>query len=103
LILAGKTMSKSIAILGSHTSGHNGYPSTVVVEGTTKLTINGKPAALVGSHCKSHSKPKGGTHTPVIVSGASRVKVNGIEVAIVGSKTDCGDTIVDGDDLVQIS
>jgi len=39
-------MSKSIAVLGSHTSGHNGYPSTVVVEGTTKLTINGKPAAL---------------------------------------------------------
>ena len=100
MILAGEVMSKSIAVLGSHTSGHNGYPSTVVVEGTTKLTINGK---LVGSHCKSHSKPKGGTHTPVIVSGASRVKVNGIEVAIVSSKTDCGDTIVDGDNLVQIA
>lgn len=96
-------MSVSIAVIGSRTSGHDGYPPTVVTEGTTKLMINGKPAALVGSHCKPHSKPKGGTHTPVIVSGHSRVKVNGIEVAVVGSKTDCGDTIVDGDNLIQIS
>ena len=96
-------MSVSIAVIGSHTSGHDGYHPTVVIEGSTNLTINGIPAALVGSHCEEHSKPKGGTHTPVIVEGHSRLKVNGIEVAVVGSHTDCGDVIIDGDDLVQIS
>lgn len=96
-------MSKSIAVIGSVTTGHDGYPPVKVISGNSRLTINGIPAAVVGSICEDHDKPKHDKHTPVITDGSSRVKVDGIPVATVGSSCSCGDTIATGASLIQIS
>ena len=100
-------MGRSIAVVGSMTSGHDGFPPVPVVEGSDFVTCNGIPVAVVGSKCAPHSKPKHGTHTPIVTGGSSFIKINGIPVAMVGSEVsgNCGTSshvIVTGCDTCQI-
>ena len=100
-------MKKSIAVVGSMTSGHDGFPPVRVVEGSDFVTCCGIPVALVGAKCEPHSKPKHGTHVPIVTSGSSFITVDGIAVATVGSEVsgNCGTSahvITTGCDLVSI-
>ena len=96
-----------IAVVGSLTSGHDGYPPVHVITGSNFVSCNGKPVALVGSICEDHTKPKNQTHPPVVTGGSSFVSVGGIKVATVGSEVAGGGcngshVIVTGEDSCDI-
>jgi len=96
-----------IAVVGSMTSGHDGYPPVRVIEGSDFVTCNGVPVALVGSRCEEHTKPHNPTHYPVVTGGSSFVSVGGIKVATIGSEVAGGGcnashVIVTGDESCNI-
>lgn len=100
-------MGKSIAVVGSMTSGHDGFPPVRVIEGSDFVTCCGIPVAVVGCRCEDHDKPKNGTHTPFITEGSKFITINGIPVAMVGSIVagNCGTSahvITTGCDAVSI-
>lgn len=99
---------KGIAIVGSVTNGHNGYPSVPVVTGSDFVSCNGIPVATVGCECESHNKSHGSRHTPKISGGSNFVAIDGIAVAMIGSPVADGGcnnedhVIVTGDETVII-
>ena len=99
---------KGIAVVGSVTNGHNGYPSVQVVTGSDFVSCNGIAVATVGSKCSGHDKSHGTYHVPVVSGGSDFVSIDGIAVAMIGSPVEgggcsSGHVIVTGDDTVQIS
>ena len=69
------------------------------------VTINGQPAALVGSVDRSHA-PYGIPHPPhqaaTVVTGSSVVTIEGRAAARVGDLLSCGHSISSGSDTVTI-
>lgn len=91
-------MSKPAARVGDKSTGHDCWPPTTLVSGSSNVMANGVPVALIGSKWKPHTrkcKPKK-THTEVCVSGSSSVYVNGKPMCRVGDKLQHGDTIASG-------
>lgn len=59
-----------------------------ILTGAVSVVINGRPAAMIGSHIEPH--PYGDhVHVADIVTGASSVYVEGLPVAQLGSIASC--------------
>lgn len=96
-----------IAVVGSMTNGHDSCGPVPVIEGSSFVSVNGVPVALVGHRCQGHSCDDHGYHTPVISSGSSIASVNGVAIATVGSRVEgggcrSGHRIVSGASLASI-
>ena len=68
-----------------------------VLTGSSNLTVNGRPVALVGDTCACACK----TPNPVI-TGNTSLTINGIPVATTGSQTAHGGVFLDGDGALTI-
>lgn len=68
-----------------------------VVTGNSGLSVNGKPAALVGDTCACTCK------TPdAIVTGSASLTINGVPIATTGSQTAHGGIFLEGDGALTI-
>ena len=77
---------KGIIRLGDQTT-HGGN----VIEATSQMVINGKPAALVGDLV---SCPRPGDGVNPIIEGSETMSFGGKAVAVDGCKTACGCALI---------
>jgi len=78
-------MKHGAACVGDMTSGHDGYPGTPIITGSSTLICDGKGVACTGDKCEDHDKHHGQRHTPIITGGSSFFTVDGKSVAMTGS------------------
>lgn len=96
-------MSQPASTHPSKTNGHEGFPPTTTLSGSSNVNIEGNPALKSGIVCAPHSDPSGNTHpTPTLDAGSSSVNINGQPATRIGDALDCGDTIADGVSTVFI-
>lgn len=86
-------MSSAVKV-GDIGTEHNGFPSTLVISGSSSVNVDGKPLACVGDSLLPHDKPDHPLHPRKIESGSLTVFSNGKAVARTGDKIDCGGTII---------
>lgn len=79
-------MKHGAARVGDMTSGHDGYPGTPIITGSSTLICDGKGVACVGDKCQDHDKSHGHNHTPIITGGSSFFKIDGRAAAMTGSE-----------------
>ena len=79
-------MKRGAARVGDMTSGHDGYPGTPIITGSSTMFCDGKGVACAGDRCEDHDKHRGHRHTPIVTGGSSFFKVDGRPVAMVGSQ-----------------
>lgn len=93
-------MKRGAARVGDMTSGHDDYPGTPIITGSSTLICDGKGVACVGDKCQDHDKSHGHNHTPIITGGSSFFTVDGRPVAVVGSEVaencDSSNVIIEG-------
>ncbi|MCE0559155.1 PAAR domain-containing protein [Motilimonas sp. E26] len=81
-------------------SGHGCFPATPIIEGSSDVTINGKPAARKGDAVLLHACPcpkmPHGIHKRSIAAGSSNVSINGQPAARVDDKIACGGAVAAG-------
>lgn len=80
----------SVIRVGDLSVGHDGYPPTPVLDGTTDFLVNGKAVALVGSKWQDHRKGKH-HHSGVSTVGSTTFLVNGVGVVRTGDAINDGD------------
>lgn len=97
---------KRVATVGSTVMTESG--TSKILEGSSKLFIQGKRASVVGDRIESHSFPnndEGNTYTThsnsIILTGSNKLLISGKQVAIEGSTTSCG-VVISGSDKVLI-
>lgn len=92
------------AYKGSDCSGHSTYPGTTVIEGSSNVFINGRPAARVGDSAGTHcnTQPPYDCHSRSVAVGSSTVFINGRPAARVGDSLSCGGEITSGSSNVRI-
>lgn len=100
-------MKRGIACVGDMTSGHDGYPGTPIISGSSTMFCDNRAIACVGDICEKHNKSKGHNHTPVITGGSSFFTIDGKPVAMVGSEASGGgcnsdNVIVEGSNTLFI-
>lgn len=100
-------MKRGAARVGDMTSGHDGYPGTPIITGSSTMFCDGKGVACAGDICEDHDKPKVPNHTPVITGGSSFFTVDGRPVAMVGSEVagNCNSSanvIISGSDTLVV-
>ena len=95
-------MKHGAARVGDMTSGHDGYPGTPIITGSSTLICDGKGVACVGDKCQDHNKSHGHNHTPIITGGSSFFKVDmtGSEVA---GNCSAANTIIEGSSTLIIN
>ncbi len=84
------------ALVGDMGSGHDGYPATAIISGSSTVKIDGKAVARQGDALAPHDKPKHPSHPRVIKEGSSTVNIEGLPAARVGDGVSCGGVIVGG-------
>ncbi|WP_425357190.1 PAAR domain-containing protein [Vibrio tritonius] len=94
------------ARLGDTAGGHGCFPPTVIIAGSSDVSINGKPAARKGDAALLHACPcpyvVHGVHGRTINAGSSTVSINGKPAARVGDAFDCGGSVASGSGDVLI-
>lgn len=88
--------------IGDKTTGHDDWPPTECIEGSSNVFANGKPACIQGSHFAEHCDDDDNCHTPVAVGGSSSIFINGKPAIRIGDKLSCGDTIAEGSPDINI-
>lgn len=95
----------AVAVCGVDTIS-TGHPcdGTALIKGSlqTKVTIGGKPVAIVGDAIEVHDYQVGGfcvPHSVVVNAGSSKVSIAGIAMARLGDSADAG-AIVSGSSKV---
>ncbi|MGI8464474.1 type VI secretion system PAAR protein [Pectobacterium punjabense] len=87
-------------------SGHDCFPETPIIEGSSDVIINGQPAARQGDTVLLHGCPcpnaPHGVHSRKIAEGSSTVIINGKPAARIGDGINCGGVIVSGSGNVII-
>ncbi|MEI7418907.1 PAAR domain-containing protein, partial [Pectobacterium parmentieri] len=87
-------------------SGHDCFPETPIIEGSSDVIINGQPAARQGDAVLLHGCPcpntPHGVHSRKIAEGSSTVIINGKNAARIGDGINCGGVIVSGSGNVII-
>lgn len=100
-------MKHGVARVGDMTSGHDGYPGTPIITGSSTLICDGKGVACVGDRCQDHDKSHGHNHTPIITGGSSFFKVDGKGAAMTGSEVagncSAANTIIEGSSTLIIN
>lgn len=66
-----------ISLMGHMTTGHSGFPPTVLVGPcSSTVIVNDLPVVLVGmTMIKPHKKPRTPAHSGVVVAGATSVEI----------------------------
>ncbi|MGF1725665.1 type VI secretion system PAAR protein [Photobacterium nomapromontoriensis] len=95
-------MGKKAARLGDQGSGHDGFPPTIIISGSSNVFIEGKPAARVGDTLIPHAKPKNPPHPRSVAQGSSSVFINGRPAVFDGCDISCGGVIIGGSGTVFI-
>jgi uncharacterized Zn-binding protein involved in type VI secretion len=93
-------MSKKAATIGDIGTDHDGFPPTPIIEGSSDIIIDNKPAARVGDKLAPHAKPGSPPHDRAISTGSSTVFFNGKPAAITGSEVGCGGVIIGGSSVI---
>ncbi len=93
-------MAKGI-IVGHIGSGHDGFPPTPIISGSSTVKIDGSSAARLGDALSPHDKPKHPSHPRSIASGSKTVKIDGISAARAGDTVSCGG-VLQGNSSVNI-
>lgn len=84
-----------ILFVGSSTTGHDGFQSTVVIAGSPTVFVNGKAVSRKGDAWATHCNKS--CHSGVTVTPPSRtVFADGLPVGMVGDPLSCGDTSATG-------
>ena len=84
-----------ILFVGSSTTGHDGFQSTVVISGSPTVSVNGNPVNRLGDAWASHCNDS--CHSGVTVTPPSRtVFADGLPVGMVGDSISCGDVAAVG-------
>ncbi|MBN3181935.1 S-type pyocin domain-containing protein [Pectobacterium brasiliense] len=87
-------------------SGHDCFPETPIIEGSSDVIINGQPAARQGDAVLLHGCPcpnaPHGVHSRKIAEGSSTVIINGKNAARIGDGINCGGVIISGSGNVII-
>lgn len=87
-------------------SGHDCFPETPIIEGSSDVIINGQPAARQGDAVLLHGCPCSnaphGVHSRKIAEGSSTVIINGKPAARIGDSINCGGAITSGSGNVII-
>ncbi|MFP1922584.1 PAAR domain-containing protein [Lonsdalea quercina] len=90
----------SAARLGDSCSGHGCFPATPIIQGSSDVIINGKPAARKGDMVLLHACPcptmPHALHPRSISAGSSNVIINGKAAARVGDAIGCGGSVAAG-------
>ncbi|ECG8517801.1 type VI secretion system PAAR protein [Salmonella enterica subsp. salamae] len=73
---------------------HDGYYETVIIAGSSTVSIDGLPAARQGDPLTPHDKPKHPPHPRRISGGSSTVFIDGKPAARDGDSIDCGGVVV---------
>jgi uncharacterized Zn-binding protein involved in type VI secretion len=89
----------SVARLGDKTTGHDGFPSRLIISCSENVFVNGIGVARIGDKQPTHSCCKS-SHDSVLSQCSENVFVNGIGVARIGDKTTCNDTVAEGSENV---
>ncbi|MBE5212543.1 S-type pyocin domain-containing protein [Pectobacterium sp. A535-S3-A17] len=87
-------------------SGHDCFPETPIIEGSSDVIINGQPAARQGDAVLLHGclcpNAPHGVHSRKIAEGSSTVIINGKNAARIGDGINCGGVIISGSGNVII-
>lgn len=91
-------MSMPTARIGSPTTGHECWPSTIICQGASTVIGASIPVSCIGHAAIPHTcvVTPNPSHGLVIASASSTVIVEGLPVARVGDYMSCGDIIADG-------
>ncbi|QCR07120.1 PAAR domain-containing protein [Brenneria rubrifaciens] len=94
------------ARLGDSCAGHGCFPATPIIEGSSDVTINGRPAARLGDAVLLHACPcpnmPHGIHNRAISAGSGTVTINGKPAARIGDAIGCGGSVAAGSGDVMI-
>lgn len=93
-------MSKKAATVGDIGTDHDGFPPTLIIEGSQNIIIDNKPAARVGDALAPHAKPGSLPHDRAITTGSKTVFFNGKPAALTGSEVGCGGVIIGGSSVI---
>lgn len=83
-----------VILVGDIGSGHDGYESSPVIEGSSTVTIDNRKVARVGDALEPHTDNSHPPHPRRIATGSSSVFIEGRAVAIEGCEVDCGGTLI---------
>lgn len=99
---------RALARAGDPTTGHDGeiYPPTIVTGGSSKVTIQGKPALNKDNlvhveHCKVVYPYD--CHSGSLITFSTKVLIEGASAVRVGDTLSCGDVIASGSTKVSAS
>ncbi|MCY9829495.1 type VI secretion system PAAR protein [Vibrio chagasii] len=84
------------ALVGDIGSGHDGFPPTPIMAGSSTVKIDGRAVARRGDPLEPHDKPKHPKHPRTIKEGSKTVMIDGKPAARVGDAISCGGAIVGG-------
>lgn len=85
---------KPVTRQGDIHSGHQCFPPTPAIKGSSNVITNGRQTMRVGDNFKPHGCPK--PHPVIASTGYSKVIVNGKHIVRISSKTACKATVVMG-------
>ena len=83
-------------------SGHGCFPPSNAIEGSSNVSINGRPALRVGDALVSHGCDKCSPHSRKVAAGSASVSINGKPAARVGDAVNCGGAMASGSGNVNI-
>lgn len=88
----------------SMVSVHPPYTNTPLLNaaGSVFVTVNGAPAAVLGTTAAPHVGPPAPPHIPVVSGGSSFVTYGGVPAARNGDPTQCGGFVIELDPFVTI-
>lgn len=87
-------MAKAVK-LGDMDTGHEGFPPTPVISGSTSVICEGRPMARKGDELMPHtSLPLVPPHPRSIKDGSSSVFIDGKPAARSGDAVSCGGTLI---------
>ncbi|MEZ9178001.1 type VI secretion system PAAR protein [Vibrio kanaloae] len=84
------------ALVGDIGSGHDGFPPTPIIAGSSTVKIDGRAVARQGDPLEPHDKPKHPKHPRAIKDGSKTVMIDGKPAARVGDAISCGGAIIGG-------
>ncbi len=88
--------------LGDSCTGHDGCGSTLLIECSPNVNINGKGAGRLGDSYAAHGCIVHPSHQDKIAAGSSMVFINGLPAARIGDAVSIGGSVRDGSNNVFI-
>lgn len=88
--------------LGDISEGHpHCYPGRPNIEASSDVIVNGKGAHRLGDAWAVHGAcPDHSPHGGVASSGSATIFVNGKPICRIGDAISCGDTMIEGSDVI---